>query len=130
MSLALGVFGLFAAVGGGFFSLRGAGFSLASAWRLRGAGVAPVRGGTYFSLPRQRKVGKRKPPKRYLVLSVCRLGGTRLNGHHAHPAEGSETRSPLAPLAIVTRQSSVPAGFAAERHNPFDFPRWFPMQTD
>ncbi|SIT50568.1 hypothetical protein BN2476_850001 [Paraburkholderia piptadeniae] len=27
----------------------------------RGAGVAPVRGGTYFSLQRQRKVGKRKP---------------------------------------------------------------------
>ncbi|MEM5435695.1 hypothetical protein [Paraburkholderia diazotrophica] len=26
-----------------------------------GAGVAPVRGGTYFSLQRQRKVGKRKP---------------------------------------------------------------------
>ena len=25
------------------------------------AGVAPVRGGTYFSLQRQRKVGKRKP---------------------------------------------------------------------
>jgi hypothetical protein len=36
-------------------------FSLASAMRLRGAGVAPVRGGTYFSLQRQRKVGKRKP---------------------------------------------------------------------
>jgi hypothetical protein len=35
--------------------------SLASAnsrWR---AGDAPVRGGTYFSLQRQRKVGKRKP---------------------------------------------------------------------
>ncbi|MEX3933509.1 hypothetical protein AB4Y32_17170 [Paraburkholderia phymatum] len=26
----------------------------------RGAGAAPVRGGTYFSLPPQRKVGKRK----------------------------------------------------------------------
>jgi hypothetical protein len=26
-----------------------------------GASVAPVRGGTYFSLQRQRKVGKRKP---------------------------------------------------------------------
>jgi hypothetical protein len=33
----------------------------ASGLRLRGAGVAPVRGGTYFSLQRQRKVGKRKP---------------------------------------------------------------------
>ncbi|SIT51650.1 hypothetical protein BN2476_1270016 [Paraburkholderia piptadeniae] len=27
----------------------------------RGAGVAPVRGGTYSSLPRQRRVGRRKP---------------------------------------------------------------------
>ncbi|WP_218002760.1 hypothetical protein, partial [Paraburkholderia mimosarum] len=27
----------------------------------RYASVAPVRGGTYFSLPWQRKVGKRKP---------------------------------------------------------------------
>ncbi len=40
---------------------RGGSFSRASAMRLRGAGVAPVRGGTYFSLQRQRKVGKRKP---------------------------------------------------------------------
>ncbi|CAD6560480.1 hypothetical protein LMG24235_06945 [Paraburkholderia sabiae] len=29
--------------------------------RIRTSGVAPVRGGTYFSLQRQRKVGKRKP---------------------------------------------------------------------
>jgi hypothetical protein len=35
-------------------------FSLASAFCLRASGVAPVRGGTYFSLPPQRKVGKRK----------------------------------------------------------------------
>jgi hypothetical protein len=34
-------------------------FSLASAISYRFAGVAPVRGGTYFSLQRQRKVGKR-----------------------------------------------------------------------
>jgi hypothetical protein len=32
--------------------------SASSRWR---AGDAPVRGGTYFSLQRQRKVGKRKP---------------------------------------------------------------------
>src|SRR5689334_24753378 len=53
-----------------FLRLRRGLFSLASAWRLRGAGVAPVRGGTYFSLPPQRKVGKRKrltPP----ILDVC-----------------------------------------------------------
>ncbi|MHB9834045.1 hypothetical protein Q8F57_004310 [Paraburkholderia terrae] len=34
--------------------------SLASAFCLRASRVAPVRGGTYFSLPPQRKVGKRK----------------------------------------------------------------------
>ena len=33
---------------------------LASAICLRASSVAPVRGGTYFSLPPQRKVGKRK----------------------------------------------------------------------
>ncbi|MFC0398496.1 hypothetical protein ACFFIG_08675, partial [Paraburkholderia rhizosphaerae] len=35
--------------------------SPASAIAPRGAHVAPVRGSTYFSLQRQRKVGKRKP---------------------------------------------------------------------
>jgi hypothetical protein len=46
--------------------LRGAGglvvlaLPLASAFCLRASSVAPVRGGTYFSLPPQRKVGKRK----------------------------------------------------------------------
>ncbi|WP_223964471.1 hypothetical protein, partial [Paraburkholderia sabiae] len=30
-------------------------------FRIRASRVAPVRGGTYFSLQRQRKVGKRKP---------------------------------------------------------------------
>jgi hypothetical protein len=34
--------------------------ALASALCLRASSVAPVRGGTYFSLPPQRKVGKRK----------------------------------------------------------------------
>jgi hypothetical protein len=44
--------------------------ALASALCLRASRVAPVRGGTYFSLPPQRKVGKRKrltPP--ILVLA-------------------------------------------------------------
>ncbi|MCO4883346.1 hypothetical protein, partial [Paraburkholderia caribensis] len=36
------------------------GFALASALRYLASRVAPVRGGTYFSLPPQRKVGKRK----------------------------------------------------------------------
>ncbi|WP_310043169.1 hypothetical protein, partial [Paraburkholderia caribensis] len=35
-------------------------FALASALRYLASSVAPVRGGTYFSLPPQRKVGKRK----------------------------------------------------------------------
>ncbi|CAG9242673.1 exported hypothetical protein [Paraburkholderia caribensis] len=35
-------------------------FALASAVCFWFASVAPVRGGTYFSLPPQRKVGKRK----------------------------------------------------------------------
>ena len=45
-------------------------FARASAICLRASSVAPVRGGTYFSLPPQRKVGKRKrltPP--VLVLA-------------------------------------------------------------
>ena len=42
--------------------------SAISRWRAR---VAPVRGGTYFSLQRQRKVGKRKP------LTPTRLTPTR-----------------------------------------------------
>src|SRR5690242_5821737 len=44
-------------------------FVLASALRERASRVAPVRGGTYFSLPPQRKVGKRKrltPPSLFL----------------------------------------------------------------
>jgi hypothetical protein len=41
---------------------------LASAFSYRFASVAPVRGGTYFSLPPQRKVGKRK---RAHTASAC-----------------------------------------------------------
>ncbi|MDR6383198.1 hypothetical protein J2802_003620 [Paraburkholderia caribensis] len=44
--------------------------SLASAIRYLASSVAPVRGGTYFSLPPQRKVGKRKrltPPAHVLA---------------------------------------------------------------
>ncbi|GJH06628.1 hypothetical protein [Paraburkholderia terrae] len=44
--------------GGGWSGLHV--FSLASALCIWFASVAPVRGGTYFSLPPQRKVGKRK----------------------------------------------------------------------
>ena len=54
---------------GGLLSLS-LSLSLASAICFRASRVAPVRGGTYFSLPPQRKVGKRKrltPP----ILDVC-----------------------------------------------------------
>ncbi|WP_143036517.1 hypothetical protein [Paraburkholderia steynii] len=47
-------FGLSATLGGLLV------FALASAICYLASGVAPVRGGTYFSLPPQRKVGKRK----------------------------------------------------------------------
>jgi hypothetical protein len=57
-------------------------FLLASALRFRGAGVAPVRGGTYFSLPRQRKVGKRKPLH---TASAC-FCPRAPNGPALHPA--------------------------------------------
>jgi len=61
-----------------FVGIRGGGrccrgvvsFALASAFCLRASSVAPVRGGTYFSLPPQRKVGKRKrltPPAHVLI---------------------------------------------------------------
>ena len=45
--------------------------SLASAFCFRFASVAPVRGGTYFSLPRQRKVGKRKPLTPPVLVLAC-----------------------------------------------------------
>ena len=44
----------------------------------RGAGVAPVRGGTYFSLPPQRKVGKRKRANTANTSPCLRA----LNGSH------------------------------------------------
>jgi hypothetical protein len=59
-------FGFFVVAMAYAFCLRGAGglvalaFALASACCRRASSVAPVRGGTYFSLPPQRKVGKRK----------------------------------------------------------------------
>ncbi|CAG9261571.1 hypothetical protein PUN4_390017 [Paraburkholderia unamae] len=46
---------------GGFFAFRGFLFFRVFLFSRRSARVAPVRGGTYFSLQRQRKVGKRKP---------------------------------------------------------------------
>ncbi|SDH16465.1 hypothetical protein SAMN04487926_102362 [Paraburkholderia steynii] len=56
--------------------------ALASAICLRASRVAPVRGGTYFSLPPQRKVGKRKrltPPG-----SVCLRAPNRSYASHGN----------------------------------------------
>ncbi|MFM0023585.1 hypothetical protein, partial [Paraburkholderia azotifigens] len=44
-------------------------FSLASALCCRASSVAPVRGGTYFSLPPQRKVGAVSNVKRNTMPS-------------------------------------------------------------
>ena len=49
----------------------GVGLSLFSYWSIS---VAPVRGGTYFSLPPQREVGKRKrlePPAKRVPRAVA-----------------------------------------------------------
>jgi len=81
-------------------------FALASAFCCWFASVAPVRGGTYFSLPPQRKVGKRKrltPPARVPVHGPptsprftrqyprwCPLPTLRMN---ASPASNTRTRA-------------------------------------
>ncbi|WP_148654311.1 hypothetical protein [Paraburkholderia caribensis] len=66
------VFCLSATLGGLWFGagIRVMPFRWHPRFALPASGVAPVRGGTYFSLPPQRKVGKRKrltPPA--LVLA-------------------------------------------------------------
>ena len=67
-----------------------------SLWRLRGAHVAPVRGGTYFSLPRQRKVGKRKP-----LHPASRVASARgQEGRVARQALASRTTLVCGPAVI------------------------------
>jgi general secretion pathway protein K len=90
-----------AAQGGGLFAFC-FGLSLFCFWFIS---VAPVRGGTYFSLQRQRKVGKRKP----LTPLTFRCPPLFVTG------SGPKTRSSLAPLASVTQQSSAPASRFAPR---------------
>ena len=95
-----------AAQGGGLFVLCfGALFIGLSLFSYRSIGVAPVRGSTYFSLQRQRKVGKRKPltPPAHKCppLSVTQ--------------SGPRTQSSLAPSSLVTRQSFAPASRFAPR---------------
>src|SRR5580698_6740374 len=99
--------------GGGFLFASAGGCSFAP----RGAGVAPVRGGTYF-LCAAKKVGKESRSRRYRVLSVCSRRGPHLSVVLALTRQWSETRSHLAHSTTVTRPSSVPAGFAADGHNP------------
>jgi hypothetical protein len=65
--------------------------ALASAICYRASSVAPVRGGTYFSLPPQRKVGKRKrltPPAHVLI--------------HGAPTSPHFTRQPFCLRALPT----------------------------
>jgi hypothetical protein len=65
------------AVGGVVFGAFGLFlFSRWSAW------VAPVRGGTYFSFQRQRKVGKRKPLKP-LAPATVHISPLMVNGSGA-----------------------------------------------
>jgi general secretion pathway protein K len=85
----------FVGVASGLF-LCGVGLSL---FCFRSICVAPVRGGTYFSLQRQRKVGKRKP----LTPLTFRCPPLFVTG------SGPKTRSSPAPLTSVTRQSFAPA---------------------
>jgi hypothetical protein len=65
-------------------------------WRLRGAGVAPVRGGTYFSLQRQRKVGKRKP-----LTPPARIG-TRGPPQRPHASHGKLLHPSVANVLAVS----------------------------
>jgi hypothetical protein len=91
--------------------------SQASAYCLRASSVAPVRGGTYFSLPPQRKVGKRKrltPPARVLV--------------HGPPTAPRFTRQHLCLRALPTlRMSASPASNTRARAGGSEWfapPRW------
>src|SRR6266702_2461196 len=78
----------------GFFTCAALlfGLSLICLWSIS---VAPVRGGTYFSLPPQRKVGKRKRLKPLILKRVSWLGG----------GSGASGISDLAHSAQVTRPS-------------------------
>src|SRR6266702_7191474 len=95
-------------------------FELASALCLRASSVAPVRGGTYFSLPPQRKVGKRKrltPPARVFIHGPptsprftrqcpgwCSLPTLRTN---ASPASNTRTRASSSEWYVPPRWQTV-----------------------
>src|SRR5262249_24481455 len=60
--------------------------ALASAISCRYSCVAPVRGSTYFSLQRQRKVGKREPLLNLQCLPAYRCGTGPLSSRAATSA--------------------------------------------
>ena len=74
-----------------FVGIRGLAFCWHPRFVIGASSVAPVRGGTYFSLPPQRKVGKRKrltPPARVPI--------------HGPPTSPSFTRQHLCLRALPT----------------------------
>src|ERR1700757_814321 len=95
-------------------------FALASAICYLASSVAPVRGGTYFSLPPQRKVGKRKwltPPARVLIHGPptsprftrqcpgrCSLPTLRMN---ASPTSNTRTRASGSEWYVPPRWQTV-----------------------
>src|SRR5690242_16370286 len=92
-------------------------FVLASALRERASRVAPVRGGTYFSLPPQRKVGKRKrltPPARDLCPRAP-------NGPTLHTAAPLFVRVASAPNQRLTHSNTRTSASGSEWYVP---PRW------
>ncbi|MBN3755970.1 hypothetical protein G3N95_23705 [Paraburkholderia sp. Tr-20389] len=91
--------------------------SLASALCLWFAGVAPVRGGTYFSLQRQRKVGKRKPLTPLAFVLAC--------GPPTGPALHTATHR-FAPVASASNRRITHSNHpqAARGSDPSAPPRW------
>jgi len=87
-------------------------YALASALCRLVSCVAPVRGGTYFSLPRQRKVGKRKP----LTPSV-------LTVTHGPPTSPCFTPQRSIPSSLPTlRIHASPAANTRTSANPVEAP--------
>ncbi len=87
----------------------GVGLSLICFWSIS---VPPVRGGTYFSLPPQRKVGKRK-----------RLKPLMLSGHRSLRQVVAHLESVFVHLhTLVTRASYLPSRTTCSPEEPFNKP--------
>src|ERR1700760_3741434 len=67
--------------------------------------VAPVRGSTYFSLPRQRKVGKRKPLNTASTCSCLRAPNRSYTSHGVALLTARCQRSEGAPHPLHTPAS-------------------------